>query len=572
MSDSLRLPSTAPFRAEVLRPDGVLPVQTPLSISNADALDWAERCDVLVIGLGAAGAASAISAAESGARVIATDRFQGGGATTKSGGVVYAGGGTRQQKALGYDDTPEAMFRYLRAETGDAISEATLRRFCEDSRGLIEWLETIGADFTSTVPPPKTSYPRDGVYLYYSGNEAVPEYAAQAAPAPRGHRTRGSWMSGRVLYELLRARIEALGIPVLAQTAARRLVTDVQGAVLGAELWQLPAGSPAAQRHHKLMQRAENVHNFAPAWADRLRAQALDLEMREAQPRLVRATGGVVLSTGGFIFNREMLLRHAPAYRSTLRLGSTGCDGSGIRMGQSVGGSAARMEKVSAWRFINPPTAWPRGVVVGPSGQRFCNEQVYGAKLGVQMCEQQSGRAWLILDKRLRRAAMREALFGGLWFFQSVPAFFLMLFAPRSRSLETLAKRIGVPGKVLRASVEQYSADARQQRADALGKSAEMRQPLDAPPYYALDISAGSKSFPCPAITLGGLRVDEASGQVLHESGGAIPGLYAAGRCAVGIASNGYVSGLSLADCLWSGRRAGRHSATSVRSPIQQEV
>src|SRR3546814_10266653 len=66
------------------------------------------------------------------------------------------------------------------------------------------------------------------------------------------------------------------------------------------------------------------------------------------------------------------------------------------------------------------------GIVVNLQGERFCNEQVYGAKLGVQMCEHQNGRAWLIIDRRARRAAIREALFGGLWAFQGIPALLLM--------------------------------------------------------------------------------------------------------------------------------------------------
>ncbi|MFX8668498.1 FAD-dependent oxidoreductase, partial [Acinetobacter baumannii] len=80
-----------------------------------------------MVGFGAAGAAAAMAANSAGADVLVVDRFDGGGATARSGGVVYAGGGTRQQKALGYSDTPDAMFRYLRNETGDAVSEATLR-------------------------------------------------------------------------------------------------------------------------------------------------------------------------------------------------------------------------------------------------------------------------------------------------------------------------------------------------------------------------------------------------------------------------------------------------------------
>lgn len=538
--------------------DGSLPIDAPFVADAGTSSTWDLTCEVLVVGFGAAGAAAAITAKEAGAMVTLVDRFSGGGATAKSGGVIYAGGGTPHQIKAGYSDTPEEMFRYLRQEVSDAVSEPTLRRFCEDSRGLLEWLESIGANFESDVKPPKTSYPKDGVYLYYSGNEGVPAYTAHAKPAPRGHRTRGSWLSGEALFGFLRRRVNGLGIPVMTQSAVRRLIVDKAGTVLGAEVWQLPPGSAAAVKHQKLIARAEKFHNFAAAYSDRLRAQALALEQSEAKPLKVRATRGVVLSSGGFIFNRQMLAQHAPKYLANMRLGTTGCDGSGIRLGQSAGGVPARLDKVSAWRFINPPTAWPKGIAVNMQGQRFCNEQVYGAKLGVEMCEHHGGRAWLILDTPLRKAALREALFGGLWFFQSVPALFSMLFAPRAPSLEALAAKIGLPPASLRDTVTQYTAAATGQLEDAFGKSADMREPLATAPYYALNISADNRSFPCPAITLGGLRVNEASGAVLDQAGRDIPGLYAAGRTAIGIASNGYVSGLSLADCLWSGRRAAR--------------
>jgi 3-oxo-5alpha-steroid 4-dehydrogenase len=545
------------------REDGTLSIEAPLATESPDSLGWNQDCDVLVVGFGAAGGAAALAAHEAGGKVLIAERFEGGGASVKSGGVVYLGGGTKYQKAAGYDDTPDEMFKYLRQETGDAVSEATLRRFCNDSLGLLAWLEKIGVEFQSYEKPPKTSYPRNGVYLYYSGSEAAPSFAAQAKPAPRGHRVRAPGIdSGRELYRVLREEVARQNIPVLRQSAVRRLVTDARtGAVLGAELWQLPPASPIAHKHQRLMQRAERIHNFSPRRADRLRAQALAIEQAEAQPLLVRARRGVILSAGGFIFNREMVRQYAPKYLPAMRLGATGCDGSGIRLGASVGGALGRMSTASAWRFINPPTAWPKGMVVNRQGRRFCNEQVYGARLGVEMVDHNEGKAWLILDKKLRSAAMREALSGKLWFFQSVPALFLMGFAPRAATSEALAAKIGLPPAALKASVEQYTADAKTGRPDALNKADDMRAPLDTPPYYALNISADNKTFPCPTITLGGLRVDEESGAVLNADGKTIPGLYAAGRSAVGVASNKYVSGLSLADCLWSGRRAGAHAA-----------
>lgn len=179
-------------------------VGAPLRIAGESAIRWDETCDVLVLGFGAAGASAAIEAARAGARVIAADRFGGGGASARSGGVVYAGGGTRFQRAAGYEDSPSAMYEYLSKEVGDAVSPGTLRAFCERSVAMIEWLEENGVEFDSSLPPRKTSYPPDGCYLYFSGNEAVKEYSGGYQPAPRGHRVKGAGLSGVLLYNALR--------------------------------------------------------------------------------------------------------------------------------------------------------------------------------------------------------------------------------------------------------------------------------------------------------------------------------------------------------------------------------
>ncbi|AJG23924.1 FAD-binding protein [Cupriavidus basilensis] len=542
---------------------GVNAVSPPLVVADPLAYGWDACCDVAVIGFGAAGACAALEAARGGLGVVVAERFEGGGASARSGGVVYAGGGTPYQQAAGYHDTPEAMAAYLRQEVGDAVGDATLHAFCERSAGMIAWLEQLGARFAATVPPRKTSYPAQDYYLYYSGNEAVADYARHAEPAPRGHRCKGNGMSGHVLYGVLRRAVQAqAGVDVMRHAAARRLIVDGQGAVIGVELRRLPPGR-LQRRHARLARWAERLHNLCPALADALRRRVTQLEAKFAQPYAVRA-GAVVLATGGFIFNPAMVAAHAPKYRRNWRLGTTGCDGSGIRLGLSVGAAARYLERVSAWRFVNPPFDWARGCVVNAQGARIGNEEVYGARLGHAICEEHGGRAWLILNAGLARAALRDCVSGRLWAFQRVPAIMLMLFgATRAPGIESLADKLGMPSAALLATLAAYNAAARGERPDPVGKSAAMCASLEHGPYLAIDISAHSRTFPCPAITLGGLRVDEACGQVLAQGAGgqaaAIPGLYAVGRTAVGIASNHYVSGLSLADCIWSGRNAGRH-------------
>ncbi|MNJ43750.1 3-oxo-5-alpha-steroid 4-dehydrogenase [compost metagenome] len=205
--------------------------------------------------------------------------------------------------------------------------------------------------------------------------------------------------------------------------------------------------------------------------------------------------------------------------------------------------------------------------MVNRDGKRFCNEEVYGATLGQPLMEEQGGRAWLVLDARLRAKAIRQALFGGYWWFQTVPALALMLFKPRKGKTPTqLAQATGMQVEALSHALQRNNAAARGEAEDEWGKSPGSRQVLDQGPFYACDISVGNPIFPLGALTLGGLKVNEDSGAVLDAQGQAIPGLYAAGRTALGIPSHLYISGLSLADCVFSGRRAGAAIAAQTRA------
>ncbi|MFK0569609.1 FAD-binding protein [Endozoicomonas sp.] len=533
-----------------------------LKVESADQIQWHDERDVVVVGFGGSGVAAALEARYHCVSVLAVDRFFGGGATARSGGVVYSGGGTEFQKAEGFDDTPEEMFNYLRQETGDAVKEETLKRFCDQSATNLRWLQSHNVEFAGQIPPVKTSYPSDKYYLYYSGNEAVGSYAKHAKPAPRGHRAKGPGLSGASLYAPLKASALARGVELQVQSDVRRLVCDDSGAVLGVEVRRLMADTPAARRHKRLSQLATSLHNYSPKIAFKIRRKVTALEEEAGVIQYIRARKGVILTAGGFILNREMVEQYGPKYREGLPLGTAGCDGSGIQMGMGTGAAIDRMDKLSAWRFINPPLAWAQGIVVNDQGERYCNEEVYGAKLGYEMVEHHNGRATLILNKALFKQAFNQVLPGKIWFFQTAPALISMyLNSKKSKSISELARKINVPEAALAGTVQRYTDAANGLAEDELGKSSGFLAPLDQGPWYAIDVSFNSSVFPCPMITLGGLRVNEETGQVLNRQGEEISGLYSAGRNAVGVASNLYVSGLSIADCIFSGRRAGGSAA-----------
>ncbi|MEL6181425.1 MAG: FAD-binding protein [Myxococcota bacterium] len=524
---------------------------------------WDDEVDVLVVGFGGAGVCAAIEAAECGVKVMAVDAHRGGGATAISGGVVYGGGGSPWQTAAQVEDSAEAMFDYLQMEVGEVVSTETLRVFCDQSRDMLLWLNRNGVPFEGSLCPVKTSYPSNDYYLYHSGNESVAPYRDKAAPAPRGHRAKGRGLPGANFYEPLRASALAAGVEPLYQTEARRLVVDGDGRVMGAELWSLEAGSNWALAHHLLARTAIAIKNYNPQIGKQCHQAMAWIERHHAKPRRVKAQRGVILSAGGFIYNRAMVEHYAPQYRPGMPLGTVGCNGSGIQLGQSVDGATAYMDRASAWRFINPPEAWTYGVLVDKQGQRYVNERLYGATVGRKMVEEHRGEALLIIDASLWRTSLAQVAPGQkIQWFQQAPAL-LNLYANcrEGDTVEELAARCRIPAETLRQTVDAYNALAHDGQEDPLGKDPEYIRPLQEAPFYAIDCSLGSRRFPCPTLTLGGLVVDETTGHVKREDGSRIEGLFAAGRTAVGLSSNAYVSGLSLADCVYSGRRAGRHAA-----------
>lgn len=519
------------------------------------------RADVVVVGFGAAGACAAIEACDSGADVLVLDRFLGGGATRLSGGIVYAGGGTAEQQAAGVEDTPEAMYDYLRHETGDAVSPETLKEFCAGSVDMLEWLKQQGIPFDGSPAPYKTSYPTDRHYLYYSGSELSARHIAP--PAMRGHRTHATGQAGKTFYARLAIAVRRRGIRVLPRTTAVGLLTDAAGRVTGV------AGSTLRDAPWWVRWLHRVCHTYAvkpgmyyPPLGRRLHRPVEWLERRYGKQLRIGASRGVVLCAGGFVFNRPMLREHAPRYRGGLPLGTPGDDGSGIRLGVAVGGATSRLGNVTLWRFLTPPSALLHGILVDRGGRRVCDEARYGAAIGDAVLRQADGRAWLLVDRPTLRLAWRQLRSQTLWF-QRLQAWYLFTVDRVSApTLEVLAAKARIDPAGLVATVRRHNEAALRGDPDPAGKPDELVRPQTTGPFSLLDCSVRPRiGGPAPMLTLGGLVVDELTGAVHRADGTVVAGLYAAGRNAVGICSNSYVSGLSLADCVFSGRRAGRHAA-----------
>ena len=546
-------------------------------VSSEHDIAWNEETDLLVVGFGAAGASAALEGRENGLDVTVLDRFAGGGATVMSGGVVYAGGGTSVQQSLGEVDSPQAMFDYLKLETQGVVKDETLMRFCQQSPANLDWLMSHGVKFSGPVYKQKTSYPNVKYFLYHSDNSLLSSYHGKHAPAARGHRGvikngNSAVNLGGSLFWPMRESAKKLGVIIETQTEVRQLVVDEQGLVLGLKALKLIKGSDAEKRHKSNNAWATRLAKYFPNMlpggksmrrlAQHFRNKVKKIEETEREIVYYRARSGVVLSAGGFIFNRKMVQHYCPKYSKGLPLGTHADDGSGIRLGESAGGATKLMQNATAWRFINPPHAWSKGMIVNQDGARFVNESSYGATIGEAMVERNNGKAWLILDSVLVKQAWKEISPGKVLPFQQIlTALNHLVVKKKFNTLEALCKHFEFDLETVKDTLQTYSQVAQDKTVDEFGKATEDAALLKSP-FHVIDISLAQKLLPCTVLTMVGLDVNEATGQVVNADKQAIEGLYAAGRTAVGIPSKLYMSGLSLADCIFSGRRAANHAAT----------
>ena len=482
---------------------------SPGKAINVDAVSrWDIETDIAVIGFGAAGSCAAIEACAAGAGVdifeVAADA---GGSAWWSGGEVYLGGhgGTRIQRDNGFSDETEDFRRYLMLAGGPAADKAKVNTYAEGSVEHFDWLWDQGVPFKGTYLPGKWIEPTTDDTLLWSGNEKAWPFSAQAKPAPRGHTVQyPGWGGGRLLMEKLSQRALALGATAHYNARTLCLVKDHEGAVIG------------------IVVRIDGGNRF------------------------VRARQGVILCAGGFIANRDMVGRYAPSAMICEQLVTGGHDdGSGIRMGISVGAATLNMHEFFATMPFFPPESLVRGIFINERGHRFINEDTYHGRVAHYVLRQPNGKAWLLVDNdSFARPVIQEDIH----------------IAAVGETIAEVEQELGLVEGALADTVDTFNRHAQAGEDPYFHKDTEWLKPLTTPPFAAISYSHGD--IDGHAFTLGGLAT-RPTGEVLNSDDNPIPGLYAAGRTACGLPrwGEGYSSGLSIGDSTFFGRQAGRHAS-----------
>ncbi len=469
--------------------------------------------DVIVVGFGIAGACAAISAAEAGASVLVVERSGApGGSSALSGGEVYLGGGTSVQAACGFEDTADDMFAFLTAALGPHADPDKLRLYCDESVDHFTWLVEHGVEFRPSLYDAPTWMPSTDDGLMWLGENSWP-FDTLATPAPRGHRPPAPYFAGKELMAALVAAAAAGGVRTVVDTRVTSLVVE-DGRVVGVQT------------------------------------------KRYGVEGEIRARRGVVLGTGGFVDNEQMLSAHVPALLGQGKVSDGLDDGSGIAMAQEVGAATRRMHAHEVALTVLPALA-ARGILVNALGQRFVNEDTYPGTISHAAVNHQPAPYWVIADEAA---------------FEDVPPADLWGVRPHhgAETLAELEQDLGMPEGSLETTVSAYNVHAERGEDPWFHKAAKWLRPLRSP-YAVVDVAAGfhpgdresgAAGTGVAGFTLGGLHTSP-DGEVLSLAGAPIPGLFAAGRATAGIHGEGYISGTSLGDGSYFGRRAGRSVASA---------
>lgn len=467
--------------------------------------------DVVVCGYGGAGGCAALEARRGGSEVILLERSSaGGGSTELSACELYLGGsgGTRLQRDLGFEDSTENFYNYLKACFGNNCDDARLRMYAEGAAEHFDWIEALGVPYKRGFYAEREVVALTGDSLQFTGNEKAWPFTEASVPIPRGHLPADSGHDGgKTLVAALKRQVEAAGVDIRCDARVTALVQDAAGRVRG------------------VIARVDN------------------------RDVAVRARQGVVLCMGGFIMNEEMTRRHLPDLDGCItRHGNPGDMGDGILMGVEAGGNAINMGEAFISIAHYPPAQLTYGIFVNEHGQRFINEDVYLARLGHYIAVQPTENVFMFIDnKHFDR-----------------PAYLEPEIVSVGESVAEVEQEAGLPEGALQQTVAYYNEHAEKGEDPTFHKAAAWLEPFETPPFALIRYRL--RDLRPPTFTLGGLETLP-TGEVLTVDGDIVEGLYAAGRTAAGIprTSRGYASGMSVGDATFFGRRAGRQVAARAR-------
>ena len=513
--------------AAALTAAGLNPDNYKTAVENdATAEDSTVDADVVVVGAGGAGMTAAITAAGEGKSVVILEsQSMVGGNSVRATGGMNAGKTVYQDEnefgeSAGVEKTLKtAAEKYADNETITALAKTVSEQWAAyqanptgyfDSVELMELDTMIGGKGINDPELVETLCANSADAIDWLDEHGITLHNVSSfggASVKRIHRpvnAEGKTVSvGSYMIPLLQENCEKAGVKMMLDTTATEILTDANGAAVGVKA----TGASG-----------ETVTVNAKA---------------------------VVLATGGFGANLDMVVKYKPELKGFMTTNAPGIQGQGIEMAQAIGAATVDMDQIQIHPTVEANTAaliteGLRGdgaILINEEGKRFIDEVGTRDVVSAAEIAQTGSYSWLVVDQAMVDAS------------SVIQGYIKKGYTVTGETYEELGKAMGVDAAAFAETMDKWNGYVEAKNDPDFGRTS-FANPLNTAPYYAVKVTAGVHH------TMGGLKIN-ANTEVLNEKGEVIPGLFAAGEVTGGVHGANRLGGNAVADFTVFGRIAG---------------
>ena len=523
-SDAIKEAAAAALTAAGLNPDDF---KTAVENNGEKAEDSTVDADIVIVGAGGAGMTAAITAAEEGKSVVILEsQSMVGGNSVRATGGMNAGKTVYQDEnefgeAAGVEKTLKtAAEKYADNETITALAKTVSEQWAEyqanptgyfDSVELMELDTMVGGKGINDPELVETLCSNSADAIDWLDEHGITLHNVASfggASVKRIHRpvdADGKTISvGSYMIPLLQENCEKAGVQILLNTTAHEILTDANGAAVGVKA----TGASG-----------ETVTVNAKA---------------------------VVLTTGGFGANLDMVTEYKPELKGFMTTNAAGAQGQGIEMATAIGAGTVDMDQIQIHPTVEANTAaliteGLRGdgaVLINAEGKRFIDEVGTRDVVSAAEIAQTGSYSWLVVDQAMVDAS------------SVIQGYIKKGYTVTGETYEELGKAMGVDEAAFAETMNTWNGYVDAKNDPDFGRTSFANK-LDTAPYYAIKVTAGVHH------TMGGLTINTNT-EVLKEDGSVIPGLFAAGEVTGGVHGANRLGGNAVADFTVFGRIAGK--------------
>ena len=486
--------------------------------------------DVVVIGAGGAGMTAAMTAADAGQKVVILESqaMVGGNSARATGGMnaaktVYQDENEFDQAAGVEKTLATAAEKYADNETITALAKTVSEQWAAyqanptgyfDSVELMELDTMVGGKGINDPELVKTLCEGTADAIDWLDENGITLHNVSSfggASVKRIHRPvneEGKVVSvGAYMIPLLQENCEKRGIDIVLNTTVDTILTDANGAAVGV------SGTD-----------------------------------KDGNTVVVNAKS-VILATGGFGANLDMVTQYKPELAGFMTTNAAGAQGQGIEMATAIGAGTVDMDQIQIHPTVEANTAaliteGLRGdgaILVNANGERFVDEVGTRDVVSAAEIAQPGSYSWLIVDQAMVDAS------------SVIQGYIKKGYTKTGATYEELAKELDVDPATFANTMETWNGYVEAKNDPDFGRTS-FANPLNNGPYYAIKVTAGVHH------TMGGVTINSAT-EVLKEDGTVIPGLFAAGEVTGGVHGANRLGGTAVADFVVFGRIAGESAA-----------